>query len=133
MCEVINREWVVEQYSNGKMRCIGKAVPNVAHLFLNNTDLENIWDLANYGVSQPTRFIPRADIYRDCECYMHRGDATMAYVSMGVTSAVNDDIFIRRHYDTENGFFIKANRRENRDEWVYGTREEFLHAVSHRF
>jgi len=131
MSDVIEREWIVEQYYDGVMRVIGKVIPKKKTLFFNNEDLENIWDLANWGCSKPIQFIPNDELYRCCKCFMN--DTSLGYVDMGKTNVCNDDIFIRRHYDLNNGFWIKSNRRANVDEWVYGTREEFLNNMKNRF
>lgn len=128
MDNVIEREWVVEKIDRqtGLMSAIGKVIPKEKTLFFNNEDLEVIWDLANWGVSQPTQFLPNCEVYRDCKCFLRRDYPSLGYVDLGKTSCCNDDIFIRRHYDTEVGFWIKSNRRENRDEWVYSSRREFI-------
>jgi len=121
---VIAREWIVEQFTPTGARCIGKAIPAKPTLFLNNDDLEVIWDLANWGASQPYEFIPKCDTYKTCRCF--HWDGKWGYVDMGKTSCCNGDIFVRRHYDTEEGFFIVEDRVNHTDEWVYGTREEWM-------
>lgn len=123
MNDVIEKEWVVEQYYDGKLRVIGKVIPKNKTLFFNNDDLEAIWDLANWGCSQPKEIEAPTDIYEFCRCFEN---GNLIYADMGKTTCCNDDIFIRRHYDLDNGFWIKSDRRVNKDEWVYSEKDEFI-------
>jgi len=120
---VIEREWVVEQMHDEKMRVIGKVIPNEKTPSLNVNDLEDIWDAANWGCHGNARERVDGGVY---DGYIGHKRGFVTYVDLGVTDHCNDDIFIRKHYDTDNGFFIRSSRKQGKDEWVYGTKSDFL-------
>lgn len=136
----IKDEWIVEQAykaENGKtlMRVIGKIIFNEPKEELTEDDAEAIWDLCNYAEAQyePSAFnSARMRFENDLEVYnglpyYHVAGAEVRLIPMhGAKGYVNDDIFIRRHYNTEEGWWIDNDHRRSRDKWVKESRAAFI-------
>lgn len=129
-------EWIVEQIKREGMRVVTKVIGKVILINpvteLSHDDLETIWDLCNYTEAQHTpivynnTYIPIENdmsIYNGMTCYVNDG---ICLVPMqGATGCVNDDIFIRKHYDTEIGYWIYNNHHRQSDEWRNSSWNEF--------
>lgn len=118
-------EFVVEAMNHeGKFVVIGKVISKNA--LLNDNDLNTIWDLANWSVNGQTLEYIGNDIpvYANCKGMYDEG---LLYVVMGGTGIVNDNMMVRKHYDTKNGYYLKSGRIHKdlkRDVWCYGSLEE---------
>lgn len=124
MAKIIETEWIVEQYTPNGMRCIGKVLFENDRKFLSDDELESIWDACNWGVSQPEESVCEIEPYEGMTV-LKSGSIVYLPLRQDV-DVVNGDIFIRKHYDLDNGFYIHEDRRANKDEWMYGKREVFL-------
>ena len=120
-------EWIVEQINKetGVTHCLGKIfVPPTLHL--NNQQLEWIHDLCNYGPAD----YELHEIYEEGQCIYNGFKAIIAkqitYIPMKGIDHCNDDIFIRKHYDMDYGYWIHNSHRHSSDKWVYTTRKEFI-------
>ena len=114
-----------KDWESNRVRVIGKVLMSHKTQHLSYFDLEDIWDLGNYGCSYPKRmFISNdSETYKGMACYTNN-ENNFVYLPIAKDSVVNNDIFIRPHYDTEKGYFLKPSK--DGDEWVYGTRLEFM-------
>lgn len=133
----IKDEWIVEQWTKNGARAIGKVLLDQT-IHLSNFDLEEIWDLANFGVSHPERVnLVGNTPYNGMTGYV---SGKYIYVPTDFTdyksmkpepkyvSVCNGDIFIRKHYDTENGYYIHTISRM-KDEWRYGKRDIWVNEM----
>lgn len=121
------QEWIVEimtvDSTNKERKCfavLGKIF--VQHtLHLNNQQLEAVYDLCNYGPANHEPYRVTEGTYANMDSYVS-SKSDMIYIPMNKgleRSAVNDDIFIRGHYDTNNGYYIFNDWRRAPDEWRY--------------
>lgn len=118
-------EFIVEAMNHNKLFAVaGKVIAN--RNILGDNDLETIWDLANWGVSHPSEITIKGGVYDGCKAFVSR-DMDFIYIPLRKDiSVVNDNVMIRKHYDIETGYYLWSDRKENRDEWRYATRNEIL-------
>lgn len=117
-------EWIVEQINQeNKTYCLGKIfVPPTIHL--NTQQLEWIWDLCNYGPADYNlEKIDEDCIYNGFQAIFGKN---MTYIPMKGINHCNDDIFIRKHYNMDIGYWIWNNHRKEKDTWVYTSRNNFI-------
>lgn len=120
-------EFVVEAMNHeGKFVVIGKVI--CKNSLLNDNDLNTIWDLANWSVNgQTLEYVgEELPVYANCKGMV---DGGILFVVMGGTGIVNDNMMVRKHYDTKNGYYLKSERIHKdlkHDVWCYGTREEII-------
>lgn len=116
-------EFICEAMNHDKLFAVaGKVVAN--RNLLGDTDLDVIWDLANWGCSQPKEVTIEGSCYEGMKAYVS-GD--FLYIPMRKDiDVVNDNVMIRKHYDTDNGYYLKSDRHADYDEWRYATRNEIL-------
>lgn len=117
-------EWIVEQIQNdGKLKILGKIFVRPT-LHLNNQQLEIIWDLCNYGPAQ-YNLLPIKDdcIYKNMNAIFQE---EMIYIPLTDVDYCNDDIFIRKHYDNNNGYWISNNKRKEPDKWIFSNKAAFF-------
>lgn len=131
----LSDEWIVEQINHETklMNCIGKIIFPQKFNKLTDTILDDIWDLCNYEPAQYESeifnngkliFQNDLSVYNGMKCYFENG---IYLVPMQRHPGyVNDDIFIRKHYDTENGYWIYNNHRKEHDIWKFSNKFEFL-------
>lgn len=114
VCEVMNHEKL--------FTVAGKVIAN--RNLLGDDDLDIIWDLANWGVSQLKEVTIKGGCYEGMKAF---GADDFIYIPLRKDiDVVNDNIMIRKHYDTDNGYYLKSDRHGNCDEWCYATRQEIL-------
>lgn len=120
------KEFIVEAMGlDGKFKVIGKVLTE--NNLLNDDDLEDIFDFANWGVNGKEQMIVVDGVYSGCkmEC-----DSKMVYIILdSQIDVVNDNIAVRKHYDTNNGYYIKSARvhkEQERDIWCYGAMETII-------
>lgn len=118
-------EWIIEQIDKETRLtyCLGKIfVPPTLHL--NNEQLEWIFDLCNYGPAQyELQKIDEDCIYKGFNAIIAK---RMTYIPMKGIDHCNDDIFIRKHYNIDEGYWINNNHKHSKDEWVYTNKKEFI-------
>ena len=116
-------EFIVEAMNHSKLFVVaGKIIAN--RNLLGDNDLETIWDLANWGVSQPKEVSIVGGCYDGCKAFVS-SDNDFIYIPMKKDmDVVNDNVMIRKHYDIENGYYLKSDRSERQDEWRYASRLE---------
>ena len=107
-------EFVVEaMMQDGKFKVIGKVI--IDNNLLNDDDLETIWDYANWETN---------GVYKGLNAF---SDGRMFYViTDDEVGVVNDNIMVRKHYDVNNGYYIKSSRlhkEQSRDLWCFGSCE----------
>lgn len=126
-------EFIVEKVLRTKTnkivtKCIGKVfVPKT--MFLNNQQLEEIWDLSNFNVSHPNEISILSGTYKFTVCYYRTDKMFFINILSDLSSAgiMNDDIVISKKYNvTGNAYYIRSNNRRTKDEWCYNTRNEIL-------
>lgn len=117
------KEFIVEAMGrDGKFKVIGKVLTN--YNLLNDDNLEDIWDFANWSVNDEEQMIVADGTYSGCkiEC-----NEKLIYVILdSQIGVVNDNIIIRKHYDTNNGYYIKSTRVHKglkNDVWCFGPME----------
>lgn len=116
-------EFVVEaMMHDGKFKVIGKVITD--NNLLNDDDLETIWDYANWETNGYEKMIVSNGVYKGLKAF---SDGRLFYVitdeEVGV---VNDNIMVRKHYDVNNGYYIKSSRlhkEQSKDLWCFGSRE----------
>lgn len=119
-------EFVVEAMNReGRFSVIGKVLtPNN---LLNDDDLEEIWDCANWEVNGREQKTIEEGIYSGMKAYFFNN---MKYIIFDTRNGiVNGNIIVRKHYDVQNGYFIKSARIHKDmqcDEWSYGSSEEIM-------
>lgn len=121
-----DKEFVVEAMgSNGKFKVIGKVL--TINNLLNDDDLDDIWYFANWGVNGKEQMIVSDGVYSGCKVMCNE---KMAYVIMdSQVDVVNDNIVVRKHYDVNNGYYIKSSRvhkEQERDMWCFGSMEAIV-------
>lgn len=126
-------EFIVEKIVRTKenkpvTKCVGKVfVPKT--MFLNNQQLEEIWDLSNFNVSHPNEIPLITGTYKYCACYYRTDKMFFINILSDLSSAgiMNDDIVISKRYNViGNAYYIRNNNRKTKDEWCYNTRNEIL-------
>lgn len=120
------KEFVVEAMgSDGKFKVIGKVLTE--NNLLNDDDLDDIWDFANWGVNGEEQMVIVDGVYAG---YKVECNDKLAYVILdSEVSVVNDNIAIRKHYDVNNGYYIKSSRLhkgQTSDVWCYGSMEAIV-------
>lgn len=117
----IEDEFVVEAMNHKKLFAVaGKAICNRS--LLGNCDLEIIWDLANWGVSQPKEVVIKGSCYDGMLGYTREN---FLYIPLRKDiDVVNENVMIRKHYDINNGYYLRSDRSKNFDDWRYATRQE---------
>ncbi len=50
----------------------------------------------------------------------------MIYIPMTDKNHCNDDIFIRKHYNIDEGYMIYNNHHKEKDSWIYVSRKNFI-------
>lgn len=121
-----DKEFVVEAMgSSGKFKVIGKVL--TINNLLNDDDLDDIWYFANWGVNGKEQMIVSDGVYSGCKVMCNE---KMAYVIMdSQVDVVNDNIVVRKHYDVNNGYYIKSSRvhkEQERDMWCFGSMEAIV-------
>lgn len=120
-------EYVVEAMNHdGKFAVIGKVI--CGKNLLGDDELEDIWDFANWAVNGKTQYVVEQELQVYSGCQAMRNE-DMIYIIMGGNGIVNDNIMVRKHYDTKYGYYLLSSRihkTQNRDIWSYGTREEIM-------
>ena len=119
----IEDEFVVEAMNHDKRFAVaGKVICNRS--LLGDNDLEVIWDLANWGVSQPKEVVIKGSCYDGMVGYASEG---FLYIPQRKDiDVVNDNVMIRKHYDTNNGYYLRSDRSKHLEEWCYATRQEIM-------
>lgn len=116
-------EKVVKSDSRVCTKCIGKAfVPNTIHI--NNEQLEDIWDLANFEMSQPSSVLINSGIYGGMTGYTTT-DNKVLYIPTSDVGVVNDDIVIHRKYENMS-YFINSAYRRIKSVWEFRERKDIL-------
>lgn len=118
-------EWIVEQIDKvtGLIHCLGKIFVRPT-LHLNNIQLEWIYDLCNYGPAQyELQKIEEDCIYKGFDAIIAK---QMTYIPMKGIDHCNDDIFIRKHHNFEEGYWIWNNHRKEKDSWIYTSKKNFI-------
>lgn len=118
-------EWIVEQINKetGLTHCLGKIFVSPT-LHLNNQQLEWIFDLCNYGpAGYELQKVDEDCVYKGLNAIIAK---QMTYIPMKGIDHCNDDIFIRKHHNLNEGYWINNNNRKSKDEWVYTSRKEFI-------
>lgn len=116
-------EFVVEaMMRDGKFKVIGKVITDKN--LLNDDDLETIWDYANWGTNGYEKMVVADGTYKGCKAF---SDGRLFYVIMtSDVDVVNDNVMVRKHYDTNQGYYIKSSRlhkEQTKDLWCFGSRE----------
>lgn len=119
------KEYIVEAMFNGKFKVVGKVLTDKKTLTID--DLETIWDFANWGVNNKEQMQVCDGVYRGCKAECNKD---MIYIIMDAfIDAVNANILIRKHYDTDKGYYIKSARRHREqlnDIWCFGTTKQVI-------
>lgn len=116
-------EFVVEaMMQDGKFKVIGKVITD--NNLLNDDNLETIWDYANWETNGYEKMVVSNGVYKGLKAF---SDGRLFYVitddEIGV---VNDNIMVRKHYDVNNGYYIKSSRlhkEQSKDLWCFGSCE----------
>lgn len=137
--KALSYRWEVEQYNRetNQLEVIGEILLNSETIHLSNFELEEIWDLCNFSVSDPeTKFII---------CPLNEYDGRQVYISnymkyinfcptRAASGVVNCDIFIHPCLSKDKGYYLKADRKSNIDKWVYTEkRDEAIFQISSNF
>ena len=132
----LENEWIVEQFrktTDGRIitTVIGKILfPNIKDS-LTNDELEDIWDICNYGPANydcllfdnyEFNFPECFSIYNFMKTY-HENDCFYIIITPNI-DYVNDDIFVRKHYEPMNGYWLK--KIDSKDTWVNTSKDEAL-------
>lgn len=120
-------EFVVEAMNhNGKFEVIGKAL--IDQNLLNDADLETIWDLANWSINgKEAQSVMEGSVYAGLPCYVS-GMITYVVCNHNV-GVVNDNIIVRKHYDTTTAYYIKSSRLhkgQTKDIWSFGSYDSIV-------
>lgn len=119
----IEDEFVVEVMNHSKLFAVaGKVVCNRS--LLGDEDLETIWDLANWGVSQPKECVIKGGVY-DGDKAFYRDDFLYIPLRKDI-DVVNDNIMVRKHYDTNKGYYCKSDRKSGEEEWCLDSRDNII-------
>lgn len=116
-------EFIVEaMLHDGKFKVIGKVITD--NNLLNDDDLETILDYANWETNGYEKMVVSNGVYKGLKAF---SDGRLFYVitddEIGV---VNDNIMVRKHYDVNNGYYIKSSRlhkEQSKDLWCFGSCE----------
>lgn len=116
-------EFVVEaMMQDGKFKVIGKVI--IDNNLLNDDDLETIWDYANWETNGYEKMVVSNGVYKGLNAF---SDGRMFYViTDDEVGVVNDNIMVRKHYDVNNGYYIKSSRlhkEQSKDLWCFGSCE----------
>lgn len=116
-------EFVVEaMMQDGKFKVIGKVI--IDNNLLNDDDLETIWDYANWETNGYEKMVVSNGVYKGLKAF---SDGRMFYViTDDEVGVVNDNIMVRKHYDVNNGYYIKSSRlhkEQSKDLWCFGSCE----------
>lgn len=116
-------EFVVEaMMQDGKFKVIGKVI--IDNNLLNDDDLETIWDYANWETNGYEKMVVSNGVYKGLNAF---SDGRMLYViTDDEVGVVNDNIMVRKHYDVNNGYYIKSSRlhkEQSKDLWCFGSCE----------
>lgn len=116
-------EYVVEaMMQDGKFKVIGKVI--IDNNLLNDDDLETIWDYANWETNGYEKMVVSNGVYKGLNAF---SDGRMFYViTDDEVGVVNDNIMVRKHYDVNNGYYIKSSRlhkEQSKDLWCFGSCE----------
>lgn len=119
-------EFVVEaMMHDGKFKVVGKVVTDKN--LLNDDDLETIWDYANWATNGYEKMVVSDGIYQGSNAF---SDGRLFYIIQDSrTGVVNDNVMVRKHYDVDNGYYIKSTRlhkEQSKDVWCYGSRETII-------
>lgn len=117
-------EFVVEaMMPDGKFKVIGKVI--TSQNLLNDDDLEDIWDFANWGTNGRELAKVANGVYAGMDA--DSNDKMIYVICDSEVSIVNDNIMVRKHYDVANGYYIKSYRlhkeQDGKDIWCFGSRE----------
>lgn len=114
-------EFIVEaMMHDGKFKVIGVVLTQ--NNLLNDDDLNEIWDLANWGANGLEQYEISNGVHRGQKVLMS-GKITYVIASSEV-DVVNDNIMVRKHYVTNQGYYIKSSRLHKdltRDVWCFGS------------
>lgn len=107
-------------------KCVGKVfVPKT--MFLNNQQLEEIWDLSNFNVSHPNEIPLITGTYKYCACYYRTYKMFFINILSDYSAGImNDDIVIYKKNENNNVYYIKSFNRTKKDEWFYTSRNEAI-------
>lgn len=127
-------EFIVEaMMHDGKFKVIGVVLTE--NNLLNDDDLEVIWDLANWGTNGLEQYEISNGVHRGQKVLMS-GKITYVIASPEV-GVVNDNIMVRKHYETNQGYYIKSSRLHKdlkKDVWCFGNDETIINEYkSNRF
>lgn len=120
------KEWIVEaMLHNGRFACVGKVLTDVN--LMNEDDLDDIWDMANWSVNGRDVYTLQEGLYAG---FKAMETSKFVYVIMKTDlGIVNDNILVRKHYNTTQGYYMKSSRIHKdmkRDEWCFGAYDEAL-------
>lgn len=117
-------QWVVEKYNKftRELSPVGEVLFNSETLHLSNYELEEIWNLCNFTVSNPEMKI--------LEAYAQEYDGRQVYISdslkhiiyfpyEGTDGVANCDIFIHPITNDKRGYYLVADVEHNTDRWKY--------------
>lgn len=136
--KLLTSDWIVEQpilpesgdYSRVVFGVYGKIYfvdgPKDA---LSEDDLENIWNLCNFEPAQiELEPVQTANNIYTHACFDYANRMVFVPMERGLRGAINDDIFIRKHYDITIGWYVNNHHRarNHKDEWKYESRQEVL-------
>lgn len=121
----VKDEFIVEAMNSSKLFAVcGKVIAN--RNILGDNDLETIWDLANWGVSHPGMITIKGSVYDGSTAYVS-SDLDFIYIPMRKDiDVVNDNIMVRKHYDTNFGYYLRSDRSKNIDEWRFAPAAEIM-------
>lgn len=132
----VKDEWIVEQIVKGERpvtRVIGKVIFAEPKETLSVEELESIWCTCNYGPAQlrckifMSANLPFANDFSVYDGMGSYGADGLWLVPMcNAPAYVNDDIFIRKHYEPLNGYWINNGHRTKKDEWIFTHKQAFL-------
>jgi hypothetical protein len=119
----IENEFVVEVMNHSKFFAVaGKVICNRS--LLGDEDLETIWDLANWGVSQPKECVIKGGVYNGDKAF-YRDDFLYIPLRKDI-DVVNDNMMVRKHYDTNKGYYCKTDRKNHTEEWCFASRDTII-------
>lgn len=114
-------EFVVEAMTHGgKFKVIGKVITD--NNLLNDDDLDTIWDYANWEMNCHEKMIISNGVYKGFQAF---SNGRLCYIiTNDEIGVVNDNIMVRKHYDVDNGYYIKSSRLhkgQSKDIWCFGS------------
>ena len=116
-------EFIVEaMMHDGKFKVIGVVLTQ--NNLLNDDDLNEIWDFANWGVNGKEQCLVANGVHVG-QKVMTNGKMSYVIASIEV-GVVNDNVLVRKHYDTDHGYYIKSARLHKdltRDVWCFGSHD----------